>query len=113
MKLRLPREHGTWGMFFVPFAVGWLAAMRGGWPVILLLLASTAVFLSRETVLFWWRARHYGKDTDDAGRALFLYGSAAAVCGAPLLLVWKLYALIPLGAAALTALIATAELAVR
>ncbi|HET8550390.1 MAG TPA: YwiC-like family protein [Bryobacteraceae bacterium] len=113
MKLRLPREHGTWGMFFVPFAAGWLAAGHFRWPVLLLLLASSAVFLSRETLLFWWRARHYGKDPEDATRALVFYAAAAAAFGAPLVVVWKLYALIALGFAGLIALVATAELTVR
>jgi hypothetical protein len=113
MKFRFPREHGSWGMFYVPFVLGWLAAGRGGWPVLLLLVASSAVFLSRENLLFWWRARRYRKDSDASGAALFACAAAAAMAGAPLILVWKLYALIPLGLIGVAALLATAELTVR
>jgi hypothetical protein len=100
-------------MFFVPFAVGWLAAGRTGWPVVLLLIASSAVFLSRESLLYWSRARHYRRSADDSGRALALYAATAAAAGVPLLMVWKLYALIPFALVSATALLATAELAVR
>jgi hypothetical protein len=113
MKLRLPREHGSWGMFYVPFALGWFAAGRGTWPVLALLLASSAVFLSRESLLFWWRARHYGRDDDGAGRALVVYAAVAVLFGLPLIAASGLYGLLGLGALGLAALVGTAELTVR
>lgn len=113
MNLRLPREHGTWGMFFVPFAVGWLASGGGGWPVLLLLGASSAVFLSRESLLFWWRARRHAAGPQGTGHALLACAVAAFLLGLPLLIAWKLYALIPLGLAGVGGLVATTELSIR
>ena len=100
-------------MFYVPFALGWIAAGRSGWPVLLLLLASTAIFLSRESLLFWWRARHYRRSAEDSARALAVYAAAGTVFAAPLILVWELYGLLVLAALGIAALIATAELTVR
>jgi hypothetical protein len=100
-------------MFFVPFAVGWLAAARWAWPVLWLLAASTAVFLSRESLLFWWRARRQGRDTDGAGGALAWYAAAAALAGFPLLAVWHLYAIGVLALLGISGLLITAELTVR
>jgi hypothetical protein len=100
-------------MFYVPFAVGWLAAGRTGWPVLLLLVTATALFLSRENLLFWWRARHYRTDAGNAPRALVVYAALAAIFGAPLIVASNLYGLLAVGGFGVAALIATAELTVR
>lgn len=113
MRLRLPREHGSWGMFFIPFVLGWIVAWRTNVPLVLLLVASAVVFLSRESLLFWWRMRRRKLDSDGSGPALLLYGGVAAGAGIPLLLVYGLYWLAGAAMLGAAALFATAELEVR
>lgn len=96
-SLRLPKEHGAWAMLYVPFVLGWLVAGRVGWPVLLLLLATTALFISRESLLIWWRARQRGRVAKPEGRLLIGYLALGLLSGLPLLLVWQLYWLIPMG----------------
>ncbi|MCG3160769.1 MAG: hypothetical protein JMDDDDMK_01844 [Acidobacteria bacterium] len=105
--LKLPKEHGAWAMFYVPFALGLLVAWKITWAVPLLLLAASAMFIARESLLVWWRARNRGKRNDHALRLLAVYFVTAAVAGAPLILVYRLYWLAPL------ALIGAALLAIN
>lgn len=85
-------------MLYVPFVLGVAVAGRFSWPVFLLVLAATALFISRESLLVWQRARHRGREAREAGRMLLVYFLLAVLCGLPLFLVWRLYGLIPLGA---------------
>jgi hypothetical protein len=95
--LKLPKEHGAWAMLYVPFILGVAVAGRVNWPILLLLLSATAVFISRESMLVYWRARARGRDAAEAGRTLFLYLALAAAFGSPLILAFELFWLIPLG----------------
>ena len=95
--LKLPKEHGAWVMLYVPFVLGVAVAGRVNWPVLLLLLSATAVFISRESLLVYWRARVRGRDAVEAGKALLLYVALAAAFGSPLILAFELFWLIPLG----------------
>src|SRR5262249_29826211 len=95
--LKLPKEHGAWVMLYVPFVLGVAVAGRVNWPVLLLLLSATAVFISRESLLVYWRARARGRGAAEAGRTLLLYLALAAAFGSPLIFVFKLFWLIPLG----------------
>ena len=95
--LKLPKEHGAWAMLYAPFILGVAVAGRVNWPVLLLLLSTTAVFISRESLLVYWRARARGRDAAEVGRTLLLYLALAAAFGAPLVLAFKLFWLIPLG----------------
>src|SRR5262247_2193878 len=94
--LKLPKEHGAWAMLYVPFALGVAVAGRVNWPVLLLLLSATAAFISRESLLVYWRARARVRDAAEAGRALLIYLTLAAAFGSPLIFVYKLFWLIPL-----------------
>jgi 4-hydroxybenzoate polyprenyltransferase len=98
-KLRLPREHGAWGMLYTPWVLGALVAWQEPGRLALLLLAMTFVFIGRESVLYWWRARANGRDADSAPRMAVIYLALAGACGAPLLLI-GLYGLMPVGLAA-------------
>lgn len=93
-KLRLPREHGAWAMLYVPFVLGLAVAGKINGPAILLLLAVTALFISRESMLLWWRAKTRGREDAGAARMFWLYLSIGILCGAPLILVWRLYVLL-------------------
>jgi hypothetical protein len=95
--LKLPKEHGAWVMLYVPFVLGVAVAGRVNWPVLLFLLSATAVFISRESLLVYWRARARGRDAVEAGKALLLYLALAAAFGSPLILTFELFWLIPLG----------------
>lgn len=97
-ELKLPREHGAWAMLYVPYVLGVSAAWRVWPPVLLLLLAMTALFISRESLLVWIRARRRGGAAKDAGKMLIIYLATAAICGLPLILVWRLYWLTPIAA---------------
>lgn len=94
--LRLPKEHGAWAMLYVPFVAGVLVAGRFPLRVLLLLLAVTAVFISRESLITWLRARNRGRDANGAGRLAAIYLALAATCGLPLLIFEGLYWLAPL-----------------
>jgi len=113
MDFRTPREHGTWGMFFIPFAVGWLTAGQTSVAILVLLIAAAAVFLSRENLLFWWRMRRRGQDTAGSGTSLFVCAGVALAGGAVLTGVYGLYGVVPLGIAGVLILAWTSELAVR
>lgn len=112
-RLKLPKEHGAWAMLYVPFGVGALTARPGGWPLLWLGLAATFLFIARESALAWWRARRRGRPEREALRFLLLYMSLALVFGAPLLLIYRLWGVIPLAAGAILLLFLNAEQAVR
>lgn len=95
--LRLPKEHGAWAMLYVPFVLGVAVAGSISLPVLLLLLAISALFISRESLLVWWRARKRGKEAREAGKLLAIYLLLAILCGLPLLLIWRFVWLLPLG----------------
>ncbi len=98
--LRIPKEHGAWGMLYVPLASGGLVVWEGGWRFLLLALSVTFVFIGREPLLALWRARSKGREAEGAARLLIMYLALAAICAAPLVLVWRLYGMLALGAAA-------------
>jgi hypothetical protein len=106
--LKLPKEHGAWAMLYVPFALGSLVAWKFNFPALLLLIATTAAFISRESLLIWWRARTRGRQTPssiEARRLLLAYWLIAGAAGAPLIFAYKLYWLIPLALSGATLLL--------
>jgi 4-hydroxybenzoate polyprenyltransferase len=111
--LKLPKEHGAWAMLYVPFALGVAVAGRVNWPVLLLLLSATAVFISRESLLVYWRARARGRDAAEAGRTLLLYLALAAAFGSLLIFALKFFWLIPLGMAGAALLLINGKQATR
>jgi len=85
-------------MLYVPFVLGVTVAGTINLAVLMLLLAITALFISRESLLVWWRAlkrQRQTKASGEAGRLLLIYLAIAAATGIPLLLVYKLYWLLP------------------
>jgi len=107
-SLKLPKEHGAWAMLYVPFVLGVAVAGTVSWAVLLLLLATTALFISRESLLVWWRARKRGRQSQsamDSQRLLLVYFAIATSTGLPLVLVYKFYWLLLFGALGATLLI--------
>src|ERR1051326_7839061 len=93
---KLPKEHGAWAMLYVPFCMGILVAGSLSWRVLLLGLSMTFVFIARESLLLWWRARSRGKEASDTGRLMLIYFGLAALCGAPLIFFSQLFGLVPM-----------------
>lgn len=106
MSLLLPREHGTWGILLVPFLTA--TAIAGVWtaPVGVALLAVLLVFLARlpaEVLLLPGSERRLPQlSPERARRWAWLYGTAALLAGAPLVVVWHREQLLALAAVALT-----------
>src|SRR5512138_530025 len=71
--LRLPREHGAWAMLYVPFVAGALVASAVNWRVVLLLFSTSFLFIARESLLVWWRARRRRQPNPEVFKTLVLY----------------------------------------
>jgi len=112
-SLKLPKEHGAWAMLYVPFTLGVVVAGKFSWPVLLLLISISAMFISRESMLSWRRARARGKEAKEAVRLLIIYLALAGVCGFPLIFFYHLVWLAPLGATGLALLLINGEQGVR
>lgn len=112
-SLRLPKEHGAWAMLYVPFVIGILVAGRVSLAVLLLLLAVSCLFIARESLLPWWRARRRGQQADAARRMMLIYLTLAVLFGAPLLFYFRLWKLVWLGVPVLILLAVNAEQATR
>jgi len=93
--LKLPKEHGAWAMFYVPLVVGAVVAASFSWRLALLALSATFLFIARESLVVWWRARQRGRPQREAQLRLLIYCGLAAVFGAPLVFVYRLVWLIP------------------
>ena len=96
MTLKLPKEHGAWAMLYVPFCMGLLVAGNLSWRVLWLGLSMTFVFIARESLLLWWRARSRGKEASPTGRLTLIYFGLAALFGAPLIVFDHLFGLLPM-----------------
>src|ERR1051325_5499290 len=87
MKIRttfkLPKEHGAWAMLYVPFAVVTLVASRLSFRLLLLLMSVTFVFIARESVLTWFRARSRGRNDSESRRLMITYLLLAGILGTP------------------------------
>ncbi len=111
--LRLPREHGAWAMLYVPFIVGTLVAGKISPGALLLALSITSVFIARESLLAWWRARDRMQKQGGSLKYLLIYLGLASLFGAPLIFIYHLLWLVPLGLATLILLAFNARQAVR
>ncbi|MBI4752060.1 MAG: YwiC-like family protein [Acidobacteria bacterium] len=94
-KLKLPKEHGAWAMLYVPMAVAMLVAETVNWSVLWLGLSATAFFIARESTTVWWKTTRNGTPSDTAFRYMAGYLLLSAAFGFPLVVLSKLYWLIP------------------
>lgn len=105
MSLRawLPREHGTWAMLLVPWAVGCGVGRGFGAKDAILLLATLAAFLAHAQIVGWFRlARTPTADVAGLARARTHAVTLAAIAlaaGGALVAGWRLVGLVPFGIA--------------
>ncbi len=103
----LPREHGTWAMLLVPWAVGWGVAGAASLGPLLLLVAAVALFLAHGQLLTWYRLRQGRRcDPREVGRArrlTVLLAAAGIAAAIPVLLAGPLARLLGIGALAAAA----------
>ncbi len=66
-------------------------------PVLLLLIATSVIFISRESLLVRVRAKNRNRSAGKAGILLVCYLSIALSCGLPLVFYYHLWWLVPLG----------------
>jgi archaellum biogenesis protein FlaJ (TadC family) len=99
LNLPLPKEHGSWAMFAVPLIIGFTVGAQWQWRSMLLMVAALSLFLVRFPIdtLIKTRKRPQA-DRVWLMRWAMIYGSIAAVCGGWLIVIDRLYWLIPLGA---------------
>ena len=101
IHLRIPKEHGAWAMLYTPFAAGLAVSRSFSWALPLLLAAVTCLFIGRDSLLAWGRARSRGEPSGPALReTAFMLGLALA-CGIVAALVWRLPGLLWMGLTAL------------
>lgn len=100
-------------MLYVPFVAGAFVAAKFSLRVALLALSVTLLFIARESLLAWWRGRSRGQKLVEARRMMAVYLSLAAVFGAPLVLFYQLFWLVPLSILTLALLVINARQAVR
>jgi hypothetical protein len=81
--------------------------------VLWLSLSATFLFIARESLLIWWRARSRGREADAARRLLVIYLALGAICGAPLIFHHQLFGLAPFALAGVILLAVNAQQAVR
>jgi hypothetical protein len=84
-------------MFYIPFLLGILVGGRFNGAVLVLLVAASALFISRESLLIVWRSRGRGQVNAAAVRLLSIYLGLALGGGLLLLLHYRLAALLWLG----------------
>ena len=77
-------------MLYVPFVAGVAVAGGFSWRVVLIALAITFIFIARESILAWWRARRRGGDNRESRRLMLVYLGLAAASSAPRILVIRL-----------------------
>ena len=78
-RMWIPRQHGAWAMLAVPLLLGIAATGPGAWHLVLA-VAAVAGYLAAATAQVWLRARR----RPDLGPSLVVYGAAATVSAAAL-----------------------------
>ncbi|HKZ86199.1 MAG TPA: YwiC-like family protein [Anaerolineae bacterium] len=101
----LPAEHGAWALWLGPLAVGIGVAGWNALPTLLLVLAQSGAFLTRQPMVILVKALSGRRSRDDAAPALVwlsVYTALAAIFGAALIalgytkLLWALVPIAPM-----------------
>jgi len=93
LRSYLPKEHGSWGMFFIPLILG--VAVGGGWSwrILIFIVAAAAAFLAREPFMAAWRAWRRGTDPGSARRTAAMFVLTAGLAGGVLVVSYPWLAL--------------------
>jgi hypothetical protein len=91
---QIPREHGAWGMLYIPLLLGLIAAWQFPWRSLLLIAAATFAFLARAPLQAWVRASHWGTDSREPARYALAYLIFATTLGGWLIVGWQLWGLL-------------------
>ncbi|HEX2986941.1 MAG TPA: YwiC-like family protein [Chloroflexota bacterium] len=103
----LPREHGAWAMWLVPYLLG---SALGGWGIasLMLLISMLFLFISSRPAEFVLTGPTKSSEAQDRRTAAYgrltIYAGIGVVAAAVLLLRYHRWALLPLGAVAALAL---------
>ena len=100
-------------MLYVPLLVGIAAAWAFPWRLVLLIISATLFFIGRESLVAWWRAYRRGNDHRRWLGTTLVYFGLFALLGAPLILLFQLYLLIPVALIGIILLAVNAEQSVR
>jgi hypothetical protein len=100
-------------MLYVPLVAGALVAWNLSFRLLLLTLSVTLVFIARGALVALLRSRSRGRTDQQAQRLTFAYLGFAALLGAPLVFLSRLYWLVPLAIATAILLTVNARKAVR
>jgi hypothetical protein len=115
-SLIAPREHGAWGLLFVPLATGGalgLLAGGNGLPLMALAIAALALFWLRTPVESWLGTgllRAQGRERRTVGIAILVLAAIASVALASLFSQGRNRGLLMLGAISVSAFLAQAVL---
>jgi len=94
----LPKEHGSWAMFGVPLFIGLAAAPSWQWRALALIVAAFGLFLVRFPLATLVKTRKRpAADRSGLIRWAIVYAALAAIGGGWLILIERLYWLIPIG----------------
>lgn len=98
----LPREHGTWAMLIIPWAIGAGMDLRISVIDVLVLLGATALFLAHLQLTAWWRRRLTRRDQGSARTVAALgvtFGTGGLAAIVPFLIRSSMAWVVVLGAA--------------
>src|SRR5262249_43976511 len=100
-------------MLYVPLLTGALVAGAFSLSVFLLTLSATSLFIGRESLLGWLRARRRQKESGGLRDLALGYIAGAFASYAPLILVYRLFWLLALGLLTILLLWINSALAAR
>ncbi|MDZ4797010.1 MAG: YwiC-like family protein [Bryobacteraceae bacterium] len=81
----MPKEHGSWGMFFLPLALGLIAAGQFSAHALLFVTSALLLFLAREPFLEAWRNIRRAQPISRKGRGGITLLAASVFAGVFLL----------------------------
>ena len=100
-------------MLYAPLLIGVLVAGRFTPAVAFLVLSATFFFIARESLISWWRSARRSSSNPGAGLTAAVYLGLALSFATPLIVVYRLWWLIPMALAAGVLVAINAEQSVR
>lgn len=101
-QIMIPHEHGAWAMLYVPFLLTLFVVGKFDFRFIAALLLLTSVFFAHEPLAQLARIKSWSHNATDRRRQAILwlgvYLFFAALASAPLIFLYRLWFLLPIGA---------------